>query len=402
MKTKIGVYLVFMIMLIASTSMITATTDAENLNSEAVTSYSQGDTTLITELDSWEVNEYNENGTVIWSSYRLSPMDAERLENGNTLIADAGYDGVIEVDTDGDIVWEKTGLNSPADAERLQNGNTLITDTGNNRVIEVNTDGDIIWQKTGLNLPVDSERLQNGNTLITEEGNNSVIEINTNEDIVWQKIGLSDPFDAERLENGNTLIADAGNSRVIEVDTDGDIVWEKTGLNSPADAERLQNGNTLITDTGNNRVIEINTTGDIIWEKTDLNFPIDAERITYEPPEVNLSISISNTISIGKICANINNTGELDVSNVYWEINLTAGLLKKSYFANGTIESIMTNEMETVCTGNSFGRTAIKLRFGGVSGYVLAKLEGFETKIEFSGFVFGRIIIITEYGPPEE
>lgn len=282
MKTKIGVYLVFMIMLIASTSMITATTDAENLNSEAVTSYSQGDTTLITELDSWEVNEYNENGTVIWSSYRLSPMDAERLENGNTLIADAGYDGVIEVDTDGDIVWEKTGLNSPADAERLQNGNTLITDTGNNRVIE------------------------------------------------------------------------------------------------------------------------INTTGDIIWEKTDLNFPIDAERITYEPPEVNLSISISNTISIGKICANINNTGELDVSNVYWEINLTAGLLKKSYFANGTIESIMTNEMETVCTGNSFGRTAIKLRFGGVSGYVLAKLEGFETKIEFSGFVFGRIIIITEYGPPEE
>ena len=44
---------------------------------------------------------------------------------------------------------------------------TLITDNGNNRVIEIDTNGLIIWQIT-VNDPFDAERLANGNTLIVE------------------------------------------------------------------------------------------------------------------------------------------------------------------------------------------------------------------------------------------
>jgi hypothetical protein len=51
-------------------------------------------------------------------------------------------------------------LKYPTDVERLNNGNTLISDTKNNRVIEVNSAGNIVWQKTGLNWPRDVEGLE--------------------------------------------------------------------------------------------------------------------------------------------------------------------------------------------------------------------------------------------------
>ena len=79
------------------------------------------------------------------------PTDAERLSNGDTLIVDAMNDRVIAVRTSDydparanngfitrSIVWEY-GSNYPADAERLSNGNTLIAEAGNDRVIEVLT-----------------------------------------------------------------------------------------------------------------------------------------------------------------------------------------------------------------------------------------------------------------------
>jgi len=126
-----------------------------------------------------------------------------------------------------------------------EQNNTLITEHGSNRtagrIIEVDSAGNIIWEKTGLSEPMDAERLSNGNTLIAECGANRVIEINSVGSIVWQKTGLSEPMDAERLSNGNTLIAECGANRIIKVDNAGNIIWEKTGLSGPVDVERLPN-----------------------------------------------------------------------------------------------------------------------------------------------------------------
>ena len=87
--------------------------------------------------------------------------NSSQPEGVTTLIAEEDNNRVIEVDSDGDIVWEKTGLYFPTDAERLENGNTLIVDTKFNehRVIEVDSNGDIVWEKTGLHYPWDAERL---------------------------------------------------------------------------------------------------------------------------------------------------------------------------------------------------------------------------------------------------
>jgi hypothetical protein len=223
-------------------------------------------------------------GTIIWEKTGIVPSDAEKLENGNTLITDL-Y-SVIEVNITGAIVWQKMSSNSPIDAERLSNGNTLITEY--DRVIEVDTVGMIVWQKTGLSEPLDGERLENGNTMIVESPayyGGRVIEVNTTGTIVWQY--PSEPemvafTDAERLPNGNTLITEIVVDRVIEVNPAGTIVWQKTGLNSPFDAERLSNGNTLITEY--ERVIEVDPVGTIVWQKTGLNQALDAEGFFTEPP----------------------------------------------------------------------------------------------------------------------
>jgi len=244
-------------------------------------SYISRGNTLITEYLGNRIIEIDNDGNIVWQKTGLGqPAEAERLENGNTLIVEE-IGRVIEVDNSGAIVWQKTGLYGPLDAERLDNGNTLIGLL--DRVIEVDNSGAIVWQKTGLDFPLDAERLDNGNTLIADANNDRVIEVDNSGAIVWQKTEIESPRDSERLENGNTLIVLL--DRVIEVDNSGAIVWQKTGLYGPLDAERLDNGNTLIVETPGNRVIEVDNSGAIVWQKTGLNNPRDAERLINRPPE---------------------------------------------------------------------------------------------------------------------
>ncbi len=286
MKRNIVAILVCMLVAIGSIFTVVSSTNVENkILVTQNNSSKQGSTTLITELQGNRVIEVNSTGTIVWQKTGLyMPVDAERLANGNTLIVEMGGNRVIEVDSGGNIVWNYTGMNGPFDAERLANGNTLIADTYNNRVIEVNSTGTVVWQKTGLNLSVDAERLANGNTLIAEVYNNRVIEVDISGNIVWQ-FGVNWPVDAERLANGNTLITEyVYGTRVIEVDRNGNIVWVYNSSTIKFDAERFANGNTLIAEfmSGNN-VIEINSTGTIVWQKTGLNYPVDAERISNTP-----------------------------------------------------------------------------------------------------------------------
>jgi uncharacterized repeat protein (TIGR01451 family) len=242
---------------------------------------------------------------------------ASATRTTNTLITKAG--GVIEIDPNGNIVWQYDQVDHSVDAKRLSNGNTLITDTTDHRVIEVNSDGTIVWQygETGvagsgdnqLNHPTDAERLSNGNTLIVDRYNDRVIEIEPagtlGGTIVWQYGGtnyLNDPIDVEKLLNGNILIADSHRERVIELDLGGNIVWQYGQTDSigsgdnelyrPWDAERLANGNTLIADYQNYRVIEVEHTGTeggtIVWQyggvygsgTNQLGGPFDVERLS--------------------------------------------------------------------------------------------------------------------------
>ena len=292
MKKKFLAILVCMLVAIGSAfNVVTSTGVSEKrLFNQSINSKQEGNT-LITELGNNRVIEVNSNGTIVWQKTGLNtPVDAERLPNGNTLITELGNNRVIEVDTGGDIVWEYTGgLNTPFDAERLANGNTLITDAYNFRVIEVTSNGTIVWEKNSSAQISDAERLANGNTLIAEWFDNIIIEVDSSGEVVWE-FTVDVPIDVERLANGNTLITQYyyyDYNLVLEVDSGGNTIWLYNTSASVYDAERLANGNTLIADLEHNSVIEVDSSGTIVWQKTGLNTPVDVERLAIgnTPPD---------------------------------------------------------------------------------------------------------------------
>jgi len=237
--------------------------------------------------------------------------DKDFNKPGHVLISDQFNNRVIEVDRDGNIVWQwgvgpndltATSALGVNDAQRVGTL-TLIAGTGipagvvdavpdgaaDNRVFLVDKHGDIVWQygqfgvagsgPDELDTPVQATWLPDGHILITDQANQRVIEVTRKKNIVWQYgetgVGgngpnqLQDPNSAELLANGHILIADENNNRAIEVTRDHNIVATYTAggtLSGVAFASRLPNGHTLITDANNNRVVEVDRHDQIVWQ----------------------------------------------------------------------------------------------------------------------------------------
>jgi putative pyrroloquinoline-quinone binding quinoprotein len=224
------------------------------------------------------------------------PCDVERLENGNTLIADAGDEigngsEIIEVSPEGEVVWrfgEDEGekhLRFAHSAKRLDNGNTLIADTTNDRVIEVTADGEIVFNSDAwaggsgtlsdgshLCYPNKAKLLGDGTILITDRNNDRALIVTRDGKVVWQYAGqVKRPHNATVLANGNLIICDSDGQTIKEVDRDGTLVWSYGDgttdvLFWPRDADRLMGGNTLITDSKHHRVLEVAPDGQKVWE----------------------------------------------------------------------------------------------------------------------------------------
>lgn len=228
---------------------------------------------------------------------------------GNILIADQFNNRVIEINPNGNIIWQfglgpndfsSRSIIGCNDAQRVGQL-TLMAGTGtppgvipqapngaaDNRVILVDPFGNIVWQygmfgKTGstpnrLNTPVQSTWLPNTDVLITDQGNNRIIEVTMGRKIVWQYPGpntnpgdqLNSPNSAELLENGHILIADENNNRAIEVTRDHQVVHVFTAggsLGACAFASRLPDGHTLLTDASNSRAVEVDAKDAVFWQ----------------------------------------------------------------------------------------------------------------------------------------
>jgi outer membrane protein assembly factor BamB len=178
------------------------------------------------------------------------PNDANFLPNGNLLITDRDNHRVIEVNrATGEIEWQfgETGhpgndeehLNGPHNADRLSDGNTIIADSDNDRILEVDSLGEVVrlYHPGGtdrLKWPRDADVLDNGNVLITDSTNGRVIEVNGAGELVWEyKIRIfgtfTAPYEADRLDNGNILISCPGLSAgaIYEVAySSKEIVWQ--------------------------------------------------------------------------------------------------------------------------------------------------------------------------------
>lgn len=249
--------------------------------------------------------EVNTLGEIVWEYYLpeelkryINPgFSAVPLQNGNILAAYPGK-GVFEINrTSKTVVWEYIDPRASHDAERLENGNTLIVDGGYGRdtledptVVEVNPRGQVIWSWYAKNefnrAPYNTinnegwthanaaSRLQNGDTLVSLRNFNFVVFVDRNGKFV-RTLGegvMTHQHDPEVLPNGNLLFANPGpNPQVVEMDPEGKVVWSykipkdiQYSSESTRDADRLQNGNTLITSA--NRLSEVTPQGEIVWQ----------------------------------------------------------------------------------------------------------------------------------------
>ncbi len=135
---------------------------------------------------------------------------ASRLDNGDTLLTDAGNSRAVEVDTSDNVVWQcvtdsdplSVAAPLPTRAVRLRNGDTLISDQFNNRVIRVNEAGAIVTSY-GLPLaggPVDPYPFGNNfgyGLLSTQQGLYSPYDAK----VVGDYTGLTPPFDFDQDED---------------------------------------------------------------------------------------------------------------------------------------------------------------------------------------------------------
>jgi sugar lactone lactonase YvrE len=208
-----------------------------------------------------------EDGTLLWEFPNNNGHDVQLLKNGNLLIVTGE---VQEVSPDKKIVWHigRPTIRSAEAAQRLDNGNTVIADNGQHAVIEIDDKNQEVWR---FDVPNNNKRpqptmrqvrrLPNGNTLICASTEDEVWEVNPQKQIVW-RYKIPFPYLATRLENGNTLMSSGdgyGSPRgyyVIEVDPQGKTVWKFGGADAPDDQKlnwpsgfvRYKDGNTYVSE----------------------------------------------------------------------------------------------------------------------------------------------------------
>ena len=259
-------------------------------------------TTLLADLhvaDRPRIIELNLRGEIVWeylvpaglAQYTNPGFDVEWLPNDNVLFVLPRH-GVYEINRDGDTVWSYLQPKVSHDADRLPNGNTLMAWGGGDtkqdaQAREVNPDGETVWSwRAGdyFDRPpysdIDDEgwthtnavsRLENGNTLISPRNFNFLVEVDAEGNVV-RTIGegtFKGQHEPEIQSNGNILLANHGRPhRVIEYNPESDsVAWQSKGFSPDVtpvrDADRLPNGNILITAA--TVTVEIAPDGELVW-----------------------------------------------------------------------------------------------------------------------------------------
>jgi hypothetical protein len=257
----------------------------------------------------------NGEGKIEWE-YKVGPIHgAHILENGN-LLFQVNWSRVVEVtfDEKKEIVWEYDASKRPENAgkhvevhafQRLENGDTMIAESGSSRILEVSKDGTITKQfpmkvsaSNGHSDTRQVVKLKNGHYLAAHEHDGMLREYDAQGKVVWEyAVPLFDRkpagghgpeafgnavFGVQRLENGNTLIGTGNGHSVIEVTPKGEIVWkiaqhDLAGIELAwvCGVERLANGNTRFVNChagpNNPQLIEVDKNKKLVWAMKDFD-----------------------------------------------------------------------------------------------------------------------------------
>ena len=217
-------------------------------------------------------------GAIYLTVERISEALAMRVQGGNPVTGENGMwaDVIVEVDASGNRVWEWHAT------EHLDPNQDVITFN----------DSRDEWSHGNTVAPISDNQVLFSFRNISTVG---IIDKDTG-DLVWRLGGevLAQQHDPSLLPNGNVLVYDNGShsdhhplpfSRVVEVDPKSNhIVWEY--FDNPAynffsayisGARRLPNGNTLITEGMFGRMFQVTPEGRVVWEYINPHFHEDSE-----------------------------------------------------------------------------------------------------------------------------
>ncbi len=259
--------------------------------------------------------EIDMEGNILWEheislemqDYLNPGFDVELLDNGNLQLLAPGY-GVFEIERGGEIVWEYYDNKISHDADRLDNGNILIAYGGHDttedfQVKEITPEGEMVWfWKAGEHFDYEPYaeiscdgfthtnavgRLDNGNTLVSLRNFNMVVEVDPEGNVV-NEIGKGIVFSSHdpTIIEGTRQITVASQKPLdcyaendysahiaameLDIDTD-EIIWQynegdwsDSRKQLVRDVNKLSNGNYLVS--GSTRAIEVSPSGEIVWE----------------------------------------------------------------------------------------------------------------------------------------
>jgi hypothetical protein len=254
------------------------------------------------------------DGKVEWEvQCKYNSHDIHRLPNGNLLLH-TGPATVTEMTPDKRVVWKyeakpREGYKGRVEVhafQRLDDGNTMVAESGNRRIVEVDRAGKVVKE---VPLKVEkpdphrdtrmARKLATGNYLVCHEGDGAVREYDGTGKVVWEyRLDLAgrprspghgpeghgtEVYGALRLPNGNTLIAGGNNNRVIEVDPAGKVVWSIDQKELPGitlawvtTLQVLPNGNVIVGNChagpDNPQLFEVTRDKKVVW--TFRNFEV--------------------------------------------------------------------------------------------------------------------------------
>jgi HEAT repeat protein len=223
------------------------------------------------------------HGQPQWQIDNLSyPIDFQMLPRDRVLIAEYDANRVTERDLKGKVLWEVNNLpNSPMNVQRLANGNTFIAlygtpaATGGYSVMEVDKQGKTVATFTGgrgvvaRGYPRGAYKLADGKMVCVaakgaciwlDAGGKEIKEFPVGPFILGVNIAHEGNVDV--TSKGHVLVVNSNNV-VAEYDPDGKKVWQADAVGNRA--TRLPNGNTLVASevTG---VVELDSTGKTVWQ----------------------------------------------------------------------------------------------------------------------------------------
>ena len=194
------------------------------------------------------VREVDREQKVVWNHVSQCPqtLSCERLPGGNTLIGEQGPCQVVEVSPAGDVVStlklpnaEKAFHQQLRNIHRLPDGHLLAAIEAEGAAREVDPQGKVVWEMTGLANVFEALRLPDGNTLVACGTQKRVIEVSPAGKIVWEltaqevpEVNLTWVTSLQVLKNGNYLIGnflrgqEGKGAHAFEVTREKRVVWK--------------------------------------------------------------------------------------------------------------------------------------------------------------------------------